>query len=119
LRTISQVEDDTSANSGPDGTSEMYYAAHGAGGSAAGLDTLAYPFMDSLAHLGRLPYSRSSPWTTLPLVGEDAVDVARYFSVRPELPPERGRININSPFPVRFFFGRITAPRVWAAVPFL
>lgn len=86
----------TDRHPGKDGTRTFYSVAQTDPGS---LDS--FPVLDSVAHIGRQPLTNLDSWRTIPLVGDDplAVDVARYFVMRPESHTQRrGRININSPF---------------------
>lgn len=87
---------DTSGQPGRDGTRKFYSVNYP---NPSG--TTDYPILDSVSHIGRQSLSNNRQWTTIPLVGSDplAVDVARYFVMKPESYTNRqGRININSPF---------------------
>ena len=97
LRSIDDIEAATNVAGAPDGTARLYYRLLGAAANSSN-EAEPYARLDSLAALGRLPIYRDRHWYTMPLVGENARDVAKYFSVHPEWPAVRGRININSPY---------------------
>jgi hypothetical protein len=78
------------AASTPDGTFQMYYPES--------VDT-DYPVFDSLAHIGHQVLRQDVAFSTIPLVGTNAADVATYFSLTNAWPDTTGRININSPYP--------------------
>lgn len=61
-------------------------------------DDDGYPVFDSLSLIGRQPLNSTDHWRTIPMLGPEAVDAARYFSITHEPPARTGRISINSPF---------------------
>jgi hypothetical protein len=54
--------------------------------------------MDSLAFIGHCPLGQDAHFQTIPLVGTNAVDVAKYFAITNAWPETTGRININTPY---------------------
>jgi hypothetical protein len=84
----------------PDGTAQMYYPVT--------VDQ-AYPVWDSLSHIGHQVLRQDVAFSTIPLVGTNAADVATYFSLTNTWPETTGRININSPYPAVLAAGFMSA----------
>jgi hypothetical protein len=88
------------AASTPDGTFQMYYP------ESVDAD---YPVFDSLAHIGHQVLRQDMAFSTIPLVGTNAADVATYFSLTNTWPETTGRININTPYPAVLASGFMSA----------